>query len=740
MHGAAGPAGPDRVRARLPFSLRFMLVAALLVPLAFLGGAAWYDHHRLVAAAFADVNRLSAVAKEHALKVVETNSLVLDRLEDRIRGLDWEEIEAQGEGLQRWMRTLDDSIAQITSLHLVRPDGRVVMLSIAWPTPPISIADRAYFRRIRAGDADLVVSEPVLARLTGVVTFNVARRRDGAAGSFDGAMVGAILPGYFQAQWHAMDPAGRASFGLMRTDGQLLVVHPSDGNDLLGPPDAALVPDAVRNPSNTGPVIEHFGERQEWLTAFRQVGVHPLVVSVTLSMDRVRAEWLTNTAYTAALCLFAALALGFATALAIRRWRSEQIVLRKLSENRDDLRAEITRREAAEAGLLQAQRLEALGRLTGGVAHDFNNLLTAILGTVHLLERHLGTAADEKVRKYLAMARDAVQRGARLNSSLLAFARRQQLHTASIDANELVQGFAPLIQRALGEAVTLSLVLDAELPPCRADASQLEAALLNLAINARDALPRGGTVTLTTRPAQLDAALLDGNADARPGSYVAVSLRDDGSGMPPEVRERAFEPFFTTKPQGKGTGLGLSQVFGFIRQLGGHVAIDSTPGEGTVVTLYLPVAAEPPAQQPAPPAPVPAPVPEGIAAVARATVLVVEDDEWVREVAAETLRDAGFRVIAAQDALEALALIRRGEQFDVLFSDIVMPGGMTGIELAEAARRLRPTLPVLLATGYAGTVAGSADHGFEVLAKPYDQPGLTRRIAELAARRQRGVA
>jgi signal transduction histidine kinase len=496
------------------------------------------------------------------------------------------------------------------------------------------------------------------------------------------------------------------------------------------------LPDAVRNPSNVGPVIERFGERQEWLTAFRQVGEHPLVVSVTLSMDRVAAEWLTNTAYTAALCLFAAMALGFATWLAIRRWRSEQAVLITLSENRDELRAEIGRREAAEAGLLQAQRLEALGRLTGGVAHDFNNLLTAILGTVHLLERHLGSAADERVRKYLGMARDAVQRGAKLNSSLLAFARRQKLHTASLDANELVQGFQPLIQRALGEAVTLAVQLDPELPPCRADASQLEAALLNLAINARDALPRGGMVTLTTRPARLDATLLAGNADAKPGDYVALSLRDDGVGMAPDVRERAFEPFFTTKPLGKGTGLGLSQVFGFIRQLGGHIAIDSTLGEGTVVTLYLPVAAEPPLAQPSPSAP----VPDGISAVARATVLVVEDDERVREVAADTLRDAGFRVIAAQDALEAVALLRRGEQFDVMFSDIVMPGGMNGIELAQAARRMRPSLPVLLATGYAGTVAGSADHGFEVMAKPYDQSALVRRIADLAQSQRRGVA
>ncbi|MBL6459009.1 response regulator [Belnapia sp. T6] len=717
----------------MPLSLRCMLLASLVVPLAFLAGAAWYDHHRLHSEAYADVVRLSAVAKEHALKVVETNALVLDRMEDRIRGLSWEQVQAEAEDIQRWMRSLDESIAQITSLHLVRPDGRLAVLSIAWPTPPISLAERPYFRQIEAGETGLVFGEPLRSRLTGIVTFAVARRRETADGQFAGALVGSILPGYFQAQWHAMDPEGKASFELMRTDGQLLVVHPSGGQDLFDPPDAATVPDAVRHPSNVGPVIEHFGERKEWLTAFRQVGEHPLVVSVTLSMDRVWAEWMQNTALSATICLAAALALGFSTLLAIRRWRSEQVILQQLSENRDELRSEIARRETAEAGLLQSQRLEALGRLTGGVAHDFNNLLTAILGTMHLLERHIGFGADERVRKYLAMTRDAVQRGARLNSSLLAFARRQKLHTASIDANELVQGFTPLIQRALGEAVTLEVVLDPELPPCRADASQLESALLNLAINARDALPRGGTVTLTTRPAQLDAALLAGNTDAQPGPYIALSLRDDGTGMASEVRERAFEPFFTTKPQGKGTGLGLSQVFGFVRQLGGHIAIDSTLGEGTVVTLYLPESSERPAPPPAPPEP----IPEGIAAVARATILVVEDDERVREVAAETLRDSGFRVIAAGDGLEALNLLRRGEHFDVLFSDIVMPGGMSGIELAQIARRLRPQLPVLLATGYAATAAGAGEHGFEVLAKPYDQYELARRIAELASERQR---
>jgi signal transduction histidine kinase/CheY-like chemotaxis protein len=722
--------------------MRSLLAAAVLVPLLFLAGAAWYDWRRLNEEALADISRLSAIVKEHALKVVETNALILDRLEDRIRGLSWPEIDAQAEAIQRDMAALDENIAQITALHLVRPDGRIALLSTVWPTPPISVRDRSYFRALVEGPSQgLVFGEPVVARLSGIVAFTMARARTNPGGAFDGALVGSILPGYFQAHWHELGTARQVTISLMRSDGQVLALHPRGDSDLMPPPDPDAVPRGVREASYL-PFIERVGERGEWLCAFRQVGQHPLVISVCLSLDAIRAEWLMNTATTAAFCLCAALALIAVTLLAIRRWRSEQVMLARLAATAEELRAEIGRREDAEAGLMQAQRLEALGRLTGGIAHDFNNLLTAILGTVQLLERHLGAAADDRTHRLLGVARDAVNRGARLNASLLAFARRQKLRTTALDANELVQGFTPLIKGALGEAIRLEVALADDLPPCHADPAQLEAALLNLAINARDAMPDGtGRCTLSTRLAELGPAELAGNPEAKPGAYVAVALTDTGTGMAPEVRDRAFEPFFTTKSIGRGTGLGLSQVFGFIRQLGGHVALESTPGRGTTVTLYLPAetaaaqadAAEA-APRPAPPRQVRAVPPSGI------TVLVAEDDERVREVTAETLRSAGMRVLAAADGRQALELLRQGEAVDVLFSDIVMPGGLNGIDLARAARRLCPGLPVLLATGYAGTVPGGDDHGFEVLPKPYDQDLVARRLTELAARRVRSVA
>jgi two-component system, NtrC family, sensor kinase len=729
--------GLGEARQRLPRSLRFVLAASLLLPLLLLAGASWHDHRRLMADAGATLARLADLAREHALKVIETNALVLDRMEDRVRGLDWDAIEAQGEAVHKDLRAIDQRIEQITSLHLVRPDGRLAAISIAWPTPPLDLSARPDHRHFAEGGEGLVFGAPVRGRLSGVVAFTMARSRAAPDGRFDGMVLGSLLPDYFQGHWRSMDPDGRFAIRLLRLDGLVLAQHPGGlGEPQAAPPATDSLPAALRQVAAGAAAARESSDGR--LSDVRRLGAHPLAVSVTLPLEAVRAEWLRNTIVAALLCLSVAAMLCAGSMVLGRHWRSERRMLARLRRTTEELRGEIARREAAEAGLHQAQRLEALGRLTGGVAHDFNNLLTAILGTVHLLERHLGAAADDKARRLLAAARDAVDRGARLNASLLAFARRQRLDTASLDANELVEGFAPLIQRALGETVTLAVALDPDLPPCRADRTQLESALLNLAINARDAMPRGGAVALATRLAWLDGEHLAGNADARPGLFVAISLHDEGEGMPPEVRDRAFEPFFTTKPVGKGTGLGLSQVFGFLRQLGGHVAIDSAPGRGTVVTLYLP--AEIGGQALPPPPSAASAVPEGVTAVAHASVLVAEDDERVREVTAETLRDAGFRVVAARDGKEALALLQRGERFDLLFSDIVMPGGMSGIELAQAARRLRPDLPVLLATGYAGTMADAGEHGFEVLAKPYDQAALARRLAELVGGHARGAA
>ena len=397
---------------------------------------------------------------------------------------------------------------------------------------------------------------------------------------------------------------------------------------------------------------------------------------------------------------------------------------------------DITEIRRAEEALRQAQKMEAVGQLTGGIAHDFNNLLTAVLGSLDLI---VGTAGvPDRVRQLAGSAARAAERGARLTASLLAFSRRQTLRSEIVDINALVEEFETLARQAVGESGRLSVALEAARPHCRADSAHLQSALLNLVINARDALgASGGEITVETRNQTLDDAALAGNRDAHPGAFVALAVRDNGSGMAPETVAQAFEPFFTTKEVGQGSGLGLSQVYGFAHQSAGHVTLDSAPGRGTVVTLFLPAAPAPAAARPA--AADGAAVPGGAA-----TLLVVEDDAEVRGFTATALRGAGFAVLEAANAGAALALLEGAAAIDLLFTDIMLPEGGSGTALAGAAQRSRPGLPVLLTTGY--TAAALERHGVgasdaPMLRKPYRIPDLIERIhAALRAARERPLA
>jgi PAS domain S-box-containing protein len=379
--------------------------------------------------------------------------------------------------------------------------------------------------------------------------------------------------------------------------------------------------------------------------------------------------------------------------------------------------------ERTRAALAQAQKMEALGQLTGGVAHDFNNLLTVIANALDLLSAPTG---DEVRRQRITeSARRAAERGARLTQQLLVFSRRQQLRPQAHDINGLIAGFEAVLRRACPEPIAFELRRSRRPVAANIDAPQFENALLNLVVNARDAMVRGGTLVIVTGCEAIDAEHARAMSDIPPGDYVTVAVRDSGQGMPPTVMARAFEPFFTTKEIGKGSGLGLSQVYGFVMQSGGHVVIDSAPGSGTTVTLYLPAAAAVTAHRKANGG-----EPHQDAATGR--VLVVEDDPEVLQVAVEILRHFGYDVLTAPDASRALAVLKRERHIDILFTDIVMPRGMNGIELARTALQLRPQLRVLLASGYPRAArqvsyddaAGAGEFAF--LAKPY-------RGAELAA-------
>jgi CheY-like chemotaxis protein len=375
--------------------------------------------------------------------------------------------------------------------------------------------------------------------------------------------------------------------------------------------------------------------------------------------------------------------------------------------------------------LHQSQKMEAVGQLTGGVAHDFNNLLTVILGNLDTLSKQLPTE-QIRWRRSVDQALQAAQRAANLTQQLLAFARRQPLKPEAVDVNRLLGRWADVIRRTLPESISIRRVEDDCAGLARVDPNQLESALLNLVVNARDAMQSGGTLTVETATAHISGADAKLLPEFKAGSYVLICVTDTGSGMAPEVLERAFEPFFTTKPIGQGTGLGLSQVFGFVKQSGGHIKIYSRLGHGTTVKIYLPRVHEGSAETRKS---------EGTTnpAVARTeTILVVEDNDSVRSFTTDCLRDFGFNVIEAADASEALKILDQTPRIDLMFTDIGLPG-LNGRELAATVHRRYPSVRLLFTSGYAqmpGTSSSSALADIPLLSKPFTRAQLYQRISE----------
>ncbi|GBD49897.1 response regulator [Methylopila sp. Yamaguchi] len=401
--------------------------------------------------------------------------------------------------------------------------------------------------------------------------------------------------------------------------------------------------------------------------------------------------------------------------------------LRQLNETLEaKVASEIADRRLAERALQQAQKMETIGKLTGGVAHDFNNLLQVISGNLQLLTKDL--EGNERAERRLANALAGVSRGAKLASQLLAFGRRQPLAPKVVNVGRLIAGMDDMLRRSIGESIEIETIASADLWNTLIDPTQIETAILNLAINARDAMDGAGKLMIEAGNVVLDADYARRHDEATPGEYVMVAVSDTGSGMTPEVLEQVFEPFFSTKPEGKGTGLGLSMVYGFVKQSGGHIKLYSEPGLGTAVKLYLPRADEV----------------EDVRAVPDATparggtetILVAEDDEEVRATVVETLADLGYHVLTAKDAASALSVVESGVPIDLLFTDVVMPGPLKSPELARRARLRLPNLAVLFTSGYTENSivhGGRLDAGVELLSKPYAREALARKIRHVLA-------
>ncbi|WP_162305869.1 hybrid sensor histidine kinase/response regulator [Oleisolibacter albus] len=700
-----------------------LLLASILVPGLACIGAGWVSWRQLRAEAENRALTTVSMLHEHAQKVFEINEVMLDWLDQRLQRLSWAEIAASPVVHQDMMRVKGTS-RQISSMLVVDPAGRMVANTRRFPLEgPVDMAERDFFLAARDNIGKAYVGAPVVGHLSQLPILNIGRARSSPDGQFNGVIAVAVLTSYFTDFYGKVLQSPRDSVALIRADGSML----------------ARVPDVAGMPARLGPsvpLMQQIGKTDrgvyravsaidgvERLYAYRRVGDLPVYVSCGLDLRAFRQIWYRNLALFCFFALLAAAGLFSVALLALRRTRREQAVLAALA-------AEVKRREGVEAQLLQAQRMEAIGQMTGGVAHDFNNLLQALNGCLEMVERRV---QDPQVTGLVRAGIDTVERGARLVRHLLAFARRQPLAPEAVDLASRIRGMRDLLDRSLRTDIRVDLDLPADLWPLLADPIQLELAILNLAVNARDAMPQGGLLRLSAANVTLTPGDqpdgLDGEAaDGLMGDFVRLTVTDTGTGMPPEVQARAFEPFYTTKEVGQGSGMGLSMVYGFVRQSGGGVQLSSRPGSGTSVVLLLP-------RSPRPPEPSLAEAPAATRPGNSGTVLLVEDDAAVGIAVEDMLAAAGHQVHRVLSGTAALSVLDQRRPVDLVLSDVMMPGGLTGLDLAREIRRTRPDLPVILMTGFSTAIAEAEAEGLTVLAKPCRAETLLRTVADMLDRR-----
>jgi two-component system NtrC family sensor kinase len=684
--------------------LRWMMIASLALPVALFVVICLISHHAAWDEADHDITRSLDIVHEHALKVFETIDRSLAEANEVIRGLSDDDIRAREQELHLRLRQIVESMPQMKSVWVFDAQGRAVVNSLIYPAPDISFADRDYFQAHIASDVGTFISAVLTPRTPyqGASFFGVSRRRSSADGAFAGVIQASLLPEYFERFYARIGRDAGSYFALRRVDGSTLARFPPLASD-QGLGHAALQAMTLR-PAGLITVTSPFDGIERRID-YQRLAEYPVYVSAGLETSAIRSRWLTAMIRYLIFGVPATALLFLILALALRRTRH--------------LYAEAARRMEAEDALKHGQRMEALGQLTGGVAHDFNNLLTVIRASADLLRRP--NLPEERRERYIGAISDTVARAARLTSQLLAFARRQTLKPEVFDVGRCVNALRDMIRTLVGSRI--EIVIDVPGEPCHvnADAGQFETALINMAVNGRDAMAGEGRLTITVQTVPELPALTRQAARQSPG-YVTVVVSDTGVGIAEAQFNRIFEPFFTTKTIGHGTGLGLSQVFGFAKQSGGEVKVESKLGQGATFTLYLPRVASPtePAQPRAEPAlPISG---DGM------SILVVEDNIAVGRSATDALAELGYQTTLVDNARDALEeLVGSGSRFDVVFTDVVMPG-MTGLELAAEMRRLDLDVPVVLASGYSHVLAQQGTQGFELLQKPYSTEELARAL------------
>ena len=657
-----------------------------------------------------------------------------------------------------YLGSVRDAYPQFVSILTAEPDGSISCNSLATaPGATNSVADRTYFMKALTGDEGPIL-EPVFGRISGRAVLQIGF----PARYYDRTLRFLAIAGLDLAKFAELDPAEQGILpGLevlfLGNDGTVLVWNgPGSATERAGTNirETPLFRLAADNPGGAINELHWDGyDDHVWAVAPRTVERDPgfrILVGVarstlTAPANRRLAADMTILMIAALFLIVAAnmfaefsvhrplgrvvqmasrLASGDLTARIAEPLPRGEIgdlmkTMNNTAESIQTHRAEIV---DLDGRLRQSQKMEAIGQLTGGIAHDFNNLLTVILGNSELLKEHL--AGDREGFELATVSEAAALRGSDLTKSLLAFARRQSLAPQVTDVNELLQGMFNLLRRSLGERIDCRLALASNLWLAIIDRTQLTTALLNLAVNARDAMMNGGRLTLETANVKFDEVYVERQQDVRTGDYIMIAVSDSGTGMAPDVLARAIEPFFTTKEVGKGSGLGLSMVYGFVKQSGGHVNIYSEQGRGTTIKLYLPRSDETGQK-------IMTSESEKTPLGGSERILVVEDDELVRGYVQSQLTRFGYRVHAVTNALDALEILKSEEEIDLLFTDIVMPGGLSGLDLAEQGRILRPELKVLFTSGYTETIVhddarfGAKTH---LLNKPYRRTDLAEKL------------
>ena len=682
-----------------------MMVASVVLPLVLFGFAAWLNYRHEEEVADDRIERSLDILHEHTLKVFQTVEGAIAEVNEIVRGMPDDAIRADQPRLHERMKRIVEVLPQLRAIFLIDRDGRPLASSQLVQVPAdLRSRERSFFNVHIAGDVGTFVSEVVEPRLAifGTPFFVLSRRRPSDDGTFNGVIAVAVVPQYFEEFYALIGRSPGELYALIRADGKFLARYPQPPDRLraVGPGLEAAVAEGRERAIRTGRSQIDGAERR---VGYRQLEGFPVYAIAGIETSAIRGDWISTMAGHLIFGVPATLFILLILAMALRRTRR--------------LHAEAERREAAEAALRQAQRLEAIGHLTGGVAHDFNNLLMIVSGSAERLRRDL---TSEKHRRLLDMIMNATSRGESLTRQLLAFSRRQMLTPAVIDLTQRLPELKDMLTRSLRDDITTEVLVPDESCAVKVDPSELELALLNLAVNARDAMPNGGTLTITVRTVVLEGSA---TAEGLSGDFVAIGVADTGSGIAPEILHHVFEPFFTTKEVGKGTGLGLSQVYGFAKQSGGTATVISTVGRGTAITIYLPRTQEVPAPSTAPMKAEAAPRRAG-------TVLVVEDSPEVAEVATAYFQQLGYMVKQVASGNEALELLAKDAKIDLVFSDILMPGGMNGLELGHAIRRRDAAMPVLLATGYSDSARDAVEQGFIVLQKPFDLAALEQALRE----------